>query len=151
MTEDPHATEAGLQSSHGLEEHQGTVGLDDQGGKAAGPPTERSDSAGHGPEVEAASVGVILKAPVIRMVPKGTTVASVDRDAETVVAFLRDLLGRLERGEEDVSEGLVVHYLSAVGKGPDGGCVHRYWRHGLSQIQHLGLLQVATHDLITEE
>ena len=84
--------------------------------------------------------------PVARLVPKNPA----PKD-ETVVEFLRDLLGRVERGEVDLSEGFVIHYLSSGGPRSTDGCTHHYWRHGMGMFAHLGLLAIASRDVIENE
>ena len=84
--------------------------------------------------------------PIARLVPKNP----LPKD-ETVVEFLRDLLGRIERGEEDVSEGICIHYLSSLGPKSSDGCHHRYWRYGLGLFSHIGLLQIASRDVMNKE
>lgn len=82
----------------------------------------------------------------VRLVPKN----QVTKD-ETALEFLRDLVGRVERGEADLSEGFAIHYLSSGGPGNAAGCTHHYWRHGMGMFSHLGLLAIATRDIIQKE
>lgn len=156
--EDGYAAGEGPQSGHHLEEHRRVGALDVEGGQGAEPQAERGDSVESGREEQAACVGVrqeVITLPLgeytdppgfVRLVPKNPA----PKD-ETVVEFLRDLLGRVERGEVDLSEGFAIHYLSSSGPRSGDGCTHHYWRHGMGMFSHLGLLTVASRDVIEKE
>lgn len=72
--------------------------------------------------------------------------ATVAESTQPLADFLRELIAALERGDYQV-QGVVIHTLV----GPTRqNAAHLYWRHGMSQIEHLGLLAFAQCGVYTE-
>ena len=124
------------------QEHPGIGTLSNEGRQEAQPPAERRDSilveAGGSAERPSECVERAV-ATVLRLIPKG-----VAPPPETPVAFVEELLQRLKVGEAVASIGLVIHFVG-------GDDRHIYWRWGLSALEHVGLLTVATHDILRKE
>jgi len=83
------------------------------------------------------------KPGVIRMVPKSGPKPESAAGQESLETFLRDMLRRIEDGSLN-PQSFILHYLTKEG-------MHVHYRYGLTQLEHLGLLQFAHCGVIAEE
>lgn len=150
-TEGMDATQTRVQSSEHQREHSGPGAVDVGSGSEAVAQTKRRHRAGRGAQGEGQSVvghgseAALEIAPVVRLVPKRP-----GPDTQPVVEFVEEFLEQLKSGKIQADDGLVIHYLTSCGPLISDGCKHHFWRHGLSTLQHVGLLALATSDVLQD-
>lgn len=88
------------------------------------------------------------KATVLRMVPKTDAPPPEPAADYSPEEMLLDLLGRVQAGWRP--HKLVIHGVYTAPESPELAR-HIYWSHGVAnQLEHLGLLDLARHSLLTE-
>ena len=149
--EDVYATAPRHEPGDGEQEHPRAGAIRDESGPSAQPQPERGDRTLVGPGGSSEGEGVSHAAEgiarVLRMVPK-TEPQAADEPETSVADLLVVLADRIRAGQIN-PDSMVVHYME-VAPG-DHGHKHQYWRWHLSELEHLGLLQVALVDIMLRE